>query len=200
MSPQSLLEQARAGDSMSLGQLMELHRVYLRILANQEIGRQLQGKVGASDIVQEVFLKAHRQFSGFEGTQVYQFEKWLRTILAGTLANTVRHYFGTQARNPQLEREMLFRFDQSTCALSQIIADPQSSPSQQAQRVEMGSIVAKAIGQLPQDYQDVLMMRHVEGLTFPQIAQRMERSVDSVEKLWLRGITSLRRQFTGQFS
>jgi RNA polymerase sigma-70 factor (ECF subfamily) len=39
----------------------------------------------------------------------------------------------------------------------------------------------------------VVVLRHLEGLTFPQIAERMGRSVDSVEKLWLRGITSLRK-------
>lgn len=200
MSSQGLLDQAKAGDLTSLGQLMELHRAYLRILAAQEIGRQLQGKVGASDVVQETFLDAHRQFCRFEGTRVYQFEKWLRTILAGTVANTVRHYLGTQARNPQLEREMLVRFDQSTFGLSQMAVDPQSSPSQHFERMELGGMIAQSLGQLPQDYQDVLTLRHLEGLTFPQIALRMQRSVDSVEKLWLRGITKLRRQFSGHSS
>lgn len=195
MVTQGLLDQARQGDLTALGQLMELNRGYLRILAGREIGCQLQGKVGASDVVQEAFLHAHRQFPNFEGTQVVQFEKWLRTILAGTMANTLRHYLGTQARNPLLEHDVLVRFDQSNCSLSQMIADPQSSPSQHVQKKELGGLVAMSLAQLPQDYQDVLMMRHLDGLTFPQIAQKMQRSVDSVEKLWLRGITKLRRQF-----
>ena len=40
---------------------------------------------------------------------------------------------------------------------------------------------------------EVIVLRHMEGLTFPQIAERMGRSVDSVEKLWLRGLTRLRQ-------
>jgi RNA polymerase sigma-70 factor (ECF subfamily) len=46
----------------------------------------------------------------------------------------------------------------------------------------------------------VLVLRHMEGLTFPQVAQRMGRSVDSVEKLWLRGLTKLRKQFAAESS
>lgn len=195
--PQELLNQARAGDLTALGQLMELHRAYLRLLASQEIGRQLQGKVGASDIVQETFLDAHRQFPRFEGTQAAQFENWLRTILAGRLANTFRHYLGTQARNAQLEREVMARFDESTCGLSQMLVAPQSSPSQHLEKKEIGTQVAQLLSQMPKDYQEVLTMRHLEGLTFPQIAARMGKSVDSVEKLWLRGITQLRRDFMG---
>jgi RNA polymerase sigma-70 factor (ECF subfamily) len=36
----------------------------------------------------------------------------------------------------------------------------------------------------------------MEGLTFPQVAERMGRSVDSVEKLWMRALGQLRKQFT----
>jgi RNA polymerase sigma-70 factor (ECF subfamily) len=50
---------------------------------------------------------------------------------------------------------------------------------------------------LPADYREVLVLRHLEGLTFPQVAQRMERSLDSVEKLWMRGLARLRQLFGG---
>lgn len=195
MGTQELLDQAKSGDATALGDLLEQHRAYMRLLARQEIGRQLQGKVGASDVVQEVFLKAHRQFPQFQGSAVPQFESWLQTILAGTLANTVRHYLGTKARNLQLEREMIVRFDQSTHGLNHLAVDPHSSPSQHVAGSELGRMVAEAMTRLPDDYQDVLALRHLEGLTFPQIAERLGRTVDSVEKLWLRGITKLRRQF-----
>ena len=56
-------------------------------------------------------------------------------------------------------------------------------------------LVAEAMSRLPEDYQMVLMLRHMEELTFPQVAERMGRSVDSVEKLWLRGLTRLKKAF-----
>jgi RNA polymerase sigma-70 factor (ECF subfamily) len=48
---------------------------------------------------------------------------------------------------------------------------------------------------LPDDYRDVIVLRNLEGLTFPQVAERMARSQDSVEKLWLRALARLRQAF-----
>ena len=149
----------------------------------------------AEDIVQETFLEAHRQFPLFQGTAERQLAKWLRTILAGTMANVVRRYAGTQARDLRLERQLAVDLDHSSCSLEQLLVDQRSSPSQQAMRGEQSLLVAAAMSRLPDDYQQVLVLRHLEGLTFPQVALRMERSVDSVEKLWLRGLTRLKKEF-----
>lgn len=192
---EQLIDEARAGDLATLGRLLESYQSYLRLLAGLEIGRRLQGKVDASDIVQETFLEAHRQFPAFQGHAEGQLTKWLRTILAGTLANVVRRYVGTQARDIRLEQELAVGLDQSTCALGRLLVDQHSSPSQQAARGEQTLLVAEAMGRLPKDYQTVLVLRHLEGLTFPQVAERMQRSVDSVEKLWLRGLTRLKKEF-----
>ncbi len=194
---QQLLLEAKAGDGATLGRLLERYRNYLRLLARIEIGRKLQGKVDASDVVQEVFLDAHRYFPQFRGTAEPQFVQWLREILAGTLANQVRRYFGTQARDLRLERSIAADLDQSSVALAGLPADPHPSPSEQVMRGEQSLLVAEALGHLPPDYQTVIVLRHLEGLTFPQIAERMGRSVDSVEKLWLRGLTQLRKTFGG---
>lgn len=184
-------------DPESLGRLLEQYRHYLRLLARIEIGRKLQGKVDASDVVQEAFLDAHRYFPAFRGGSEAQFTAWLREILAGTLANQVRRYFGTQARDPRLEVGLMADLDQSTAGLGAIPVDPQTSPSQQVARAEQSLLVADAIGGLPDDYQTVIVLRHLEGLTFPQVAERMGRTVDSVEKLWIRALAQLRKRFTG---
>lgn len=190
-----LIEQARAGDTGILGRLLESYRNYLRLLARVEIGRRLQGKVDASDVVQEAFLDATRYFDRFQGQAEGQFVAWLRQILAGTMANTVRRYLGTQARDARLECAIAADLDHSVNALARVLVDPHSSPSQAAVRAEQTLLVAEALALLPADYQTVLILRHLEGLTFPQVAERMGRSVDSVEKLWIRGLTRLRAAF-----
>ena len=190
-----LIAEARAGDTSTLGRLLESYRNYLRLLARIEIGRRLQGKVDASDVVQETFLDAHRYFARFRGDAEAQFVHWLREILAGTLANVVRRYLGTKARDVRLERALVADLDQSAHGLTQLLVAPDSSPSQQAIRAEQALLIAEALARLPEDYQTVIVLRHLEGLTFPQAAERMGRSVDSVEKLWLRGLTRLRREF-----
>lgn len=192
---QTLLDAARAGDPATLGRLLEAHRDYLRLLARLQIGRQLQGKVDASDVVQEAFLDAHRYFDAFRGSTTPQFVNWLREILAGTLANTVRRYLGTHARDVRLERSIAADLNHSSRHLGLILADERDSPSARAIEEEQSLRVAEAVGRLSEDYQAVILLRHVEGLTFPQIAERLGRSVDSVEKLWLRGVTRLRQEF-----
>ncbi|MCA9061582.1 MAG: sigma-70 family RNA polymerase sigma factor [Planctomycetaceae bacterium] len=193
----NLLEQARSGDTTSLGILLDRHRPFLKTLAQIEIGRRLQGKVDASDVVQEACLLAHRGITGFRGEAEEQFARWLQTILAGTLANTLRRYLGAQCRDVRLEQQVADGLDRSAVSLSGLLIDPHSSPSHHVARGEQSRLAIEALSRLPDDYQQVLILRHVDGLTFPQISQQMERSVDSVEKLWLRGLSRLRREFVG---
>jgi DNA-directed RNA polymerase specialized sigma24 family protein len=94
-----LLRRAREGDGPALGQLLESYRAYLVVLARIQVGRRLQGKVDASDVVQEAFLGAHRDFPQFRGSTERELLGWLRGILASLLANLVRHYHGTKRRD-----------------------------------------------------------------------------------------------------
>jgi len=195
--PEDLIRAARTGGEPAFGRLLARYAPYLTLLARVEVGRRLQGKLDPADLVQDTFLEAHRHFSGFRGTTEPEFAAWLRRILAGVLSNTVRHYFGTQARDPRLEQHLQAAVDQSSCALASQLAAPGSSPSEAASRREQAVLFADALGRLPDDYREVIVLRHLEGLTFPAVAARMGRSVDSVEKLWLRAITRLRQSVGG---
>jgi RNA polymerase sigma-70 factor (ECF subfamily) len=190
--PEQLLREARGGDAATLGRLLELYRRYLALLARVQIGQRLQGKVDASDLVQETFLEAHRNFARFRGTSEPELVRWLRQILSANFADLLRRYVGTQGRDVRLEREIEDAFDRSSVLLDRGLVAPQSSPSHQAARREQAVLLANALEQLPEDYRDVLVLRHLEGLTFPEVACRMGRSLDSVEKLWMRGLARLR--------
>jgi RNA polymerase sigma-70 factor (ECF subfamily) len=193
--PEQMIQEARTDADAVLGPLLEVYRNYLRLLARVEIGRRLQGKVDASDLVQETFLEAHRNFARFQGTSEPQLVAWLRQILAAKVANLLRHYLGTQARDIRLEQDLHAGLDNSSRLLGAELMASLSSPSQQAARREQGVLLANALDRLPDDYREVIVLRHLEGLTFPEIAGRMRRSVDSVQKLWLRGLARLRQVF-----
>lgn len=188
-----LLQEARAGDAETLGRLLELYRRYLALLARMQIGQRLQGKVDASDLVQETFLEAHRSFPSFRGTSEAELVRWLRQILAANLTDLLRRYLGTKGRDVRLEREITEALDCSSARLDCGLVAPQSSPSHQASRREQAVLLADALEQLPADYREVLVLRHLEGLTFPEVARRMERSLDSVDKLWMRALARLRQ-------
>src|SRR5262245_53121949 len=112
-----LLGLAQAGDDSAQGQLLHRYRCYLALLARLQVGRRLECKFDASDLVQETFLKAHVHFDQFQGRTEQELLGWLRQILATTLANLVRHYRGARCRDQRLERELATELDLSSQAL-----------------------------------------------------------------------------------
>ena len=194
---QQTLQSARGGNEDSLGQLLESYKPYLTLLARVQIGQRLRGKVDPDDVVQEVFLEAHRQFAKFRGTTEQELTAWLRSILAGRLTVTIRRYIGAKGRDVRLERELGARLDQSSQALERGLAASISTPSQQASRREQAVLLAEALVRLPPDYREVIIQHHMEGLTFSQVGKLMDRSEDSIQKLWVRGLATLRRNLGG---
>src|SRR5271170_7296601 len=81
------LPAARAGSSEALGQVLEACRAYLLLIAQQELDTTLQAKGGASDLVQQTFLEAQRDFAGFKGTTHAALLAWMRQLLLHNLAN-----------------------------------------------------------------------------------------------------------------
>jgi RNA polymerase sigma-70 factor, ECF subfamily len=195
--PEHYLRLARSGDDLALGHLLELYRNYLSLLARLHISRRLQSKVDPADLVQETYLKAHRGFGQFRGTTEAELVAWLRQILAWNLANLIRHYLGTQGRDVRLERELADELDRSSHALNLGLAARGSSPSHRAARREEAVLLADALERLPPDYREAIILRHLEALTFPEVARRMGRTVDSVEKLWVRALARLRHLLKG---
>jgi RNA polymerase sigma-70 factor, ECF subfamily len=188
-----LLDLARAGDGSALGVLLERYRNYLSLLARVQIGRKMQGKLDVADLVQETFLDVHRGIGQFRGGSEAQFLAWLRQILVGILANQVRRYFGTKRRDVRLERQLQDDLERSSSALGAELIAAQSSPSAQASRREQAVLLADAIGELPEDYREVIILRQLEGMSFPQVAETMGRTEDSVKNLWARALARLRR-------
>jgi RNA polymerase sigma-70 factor (ECF subfamily) len=192
-----LLAEARRGSDTALGKLLEAYSKYLKLLARVQIGRRLQGKADASDIVQETFLDVHRQFPNFRGVTEPEFLAWLRRILAGQIAQMMRHYLGTKGRDLKLERDLAADVDESSQALGGGLADSQSTPSQHVSRREQSVLLAEALEQLPEDYREVIILRHLEALSFSEVAARMNRSENSVQKLWVRALANMRRTLGG---
>jgi RNA polymerase sigma-70 factor (ECF subfamily) len=195
--PEQLLGLARAGDDAALGQLFVLYHSYLELLARLQIGRRLQGKVDAADLVQETFLQAQVNFSQFQGTSEAELVSWLRQILASRMAKLIRHYFGTQRRDVRLECQLTVALDQSSRLLDQSLAASDSTPSQRAARREQAVLLADSLQKLPGDYREVLILHHLQGLSLPEVARRLGRSLDSVKNLWLRGLARLRNSAGG---
>ncbi|MGQ0637718.1 MAG: sigma-70 family RNA polymerase sigma factor [Planctomycetaceae bacterium] len=186
------MAQALQGAESARGALLETYRNYLELLARVELGRRLRNKVDTADLVQETFLEAHRKFHYFRGRSEQEFAAWLREILTTKTALLVRHYVGTKGRDVRREVPLETNFDESSRLLERSLVALQGTPSQQVAQREQGVLLAEALARLPEDYREVVVLRHMEELTFPEISRRMGRSVGSVQQLWVRALERLR--------
>ena len=186
-----LLSLAKQRDGEALGRLLELYRSYLQLLARLQIDRRLRGKLSPSDVVQETFLQAERGFPQFKGSSEAELISWLRQILVSQLAMQLRHYT-TQKRNVNLEKQLAAELNRSSHALENSLAAPDPSPSGQAVRREQAVLLANALAALPQEHREVLVQRHLEEKSFPEIARQMQRDLENVKSLWRRAVKRLR--------
>ncbi len=186
-----LIEKARQGDETARENLFQRCRSYLEVLARGQLSTWIQPKVDPSDVVQQTLLEAFQDFDRFAGQNEQQWRAWLRQILARNAADLVRHYRGTAKRDPRRERPLQggARGDRSSYQLP--LADQQPTPSQVLVRWEEELQVAEALLQLPEDYQEVIRLRHFQQLPFDQVAQAMNRSRPAVQMLWLRAVRRL---------
>jgi RNA polymerase sigma-70 factor (ECF subfamily) len=187
------LARARREGGPAVGALLEHYRHYLYLLARARMGRQLQGRLDPSDLVQETFLAAHRDFAAFRGTTEAELVGWLKQILVARLADQIRRHVKAKARDVRLETMLAREMDQSSEALARAVPVTHETPSEHAEQRERAVLLAEALKELPPHYEEVIVLRHLEGLSFAEVARRMERTVDSVEKLWVRALARLRR-------
>ncbi len=195
--PDLLLTQALAGSRECFGRLLHLYRNYLKLLIAAQLEDQLQRRVSPSDVVQETFLEADRDFQQFRGQSSGEFITWLRRILVNNLHRVVEQHVLTEKRSVRREvslEAMARSLDQSTARLEAILPDPGTSPSMHVQRHEQEIQLADQLAALPADYREVIMLRHIEGLPFDAVGKRMQRSTGAVRMVWLRAMKRLRNR------
>lgn len=192
---EELIRRARSGESGALGELLELYRSYVQLIARFQFDRRLRSKLSESDLVQETFLTAKKGISGFSGTSEAEFIAWLRRILVSRLAEKIRHY-STARRNVELEQRLEESMNESSLAMEAQFVASGTSPSVRAARREQAVLLADALASLPADHREVILLRHMEGLSFPEISRQLDRDLDSARSLWRRAIKGLRESLS----
>lgn len=178
-----LLAAARAGSNEALGRLLECCRDYLLHMANQELDSDLRTKESPSDMVQQTFLEARKDFGRFQGGAEEEWRAWLTKILAHNIANCRRSYRDTQKR--QLDREVPLDGLQGVLPGSDLT--PSGILGQKEERQELEA----ALSRLTTEYRQVVLLRYQDKRSFEEIGQIMNRSPDAARKLWSRAVEKL---------
>lgn len=173
------------------GRSIEGYRDYLLMLVRLQMGTGLRAKLDASDVVQEAILLAHERRTQFRGGSEGEWLAWLRTILANTLASTLRR-FQAQARDTGRERSLQAELDRSASRMEGLLAADQTSPSERAVRGEEILRLVQAIVRLPEEQRRVVELHYLEGLSVAEAAERIGKSRPAAVGLLFRGLKRLR--------
>lgn len=181
---QQLLTDARHGSQAAFGQLLEIYRPYLQMVAEAELSSEIRPKVSASDLVQDSFLEAQHDFLNFRGTGDAEFRGWLRQVLINNLKNVTRAYRETEKRS--LQREV------TGPKLAEYTAGSEPGPSVIAMHHEERARLHAGLLSLPEHLRQVIFLRSYERLSFEEIGLRMQRTADAARHLWVRAVERLK--------
>lgn len=198
-----LLAAARRGCADAIGRLVQRHRGALWRLAYRQTPAALRVKVAPSDLVQETLVEAHDKLEQFRGESAGQFAAWLNQILISKLAAARRRYQQTDKRAISREVELAAvtsgeADDRLRAALAEAFrAREERTPGSHVANAELAAMMRAAMTQLPEDYQQVIVMRNWQGRSFADIGEAMGRSMDAVRKLWTRAVDRLAAELDG---
>jgi RNA polymerase sigma-70 factor (ECF subfamily) len=170
---------------------LERYRAYLHLLARLRLDRRLQGKLDASDVVQQTLLQAHQALDGFRGHTEAERAALLRQILARNLAHAVRD-LGRAKRDVARERSLVAALDESSARLEAWLAAEQSSPPDRAGRNEELLRQAEALAELPEEQREAVVLHYFQGCSLAEVGRQLGRSTGSISGLVLRELKCLR--------
>ena len=189
-----LVERLRAGDRQALTDLFQRHRDRLRRMVDLRMDARLQGRVDASDVLQDAFLDAATQLDAFlRGSELSAF-LWLRLVVSQRLSKYHRQHLGTKMRDVRQEvslyREALPQA--SSAALASMLLGRLRSPSHAAMRAEQVLHVQEALNDLEPLDREVVALRHFEQLSRAETAQVLGITEEAGAKRYMRALRRLK--------
>ena len=156
-----IIERAQAGDMDGFRQLVDRYERRAFALA---VGL-VRDEQDAQEIVQEAFLRVHRNLASFNGSST--FFTWLYRIVANLCIDLMRR---PCRRETLLEdRRATTREDESALVSRLDGADP----LEHVRRAEIAVRIQRALDALPSYHRGVIILREVEGMSYQEMAEVM---------------------------
>ena len=179
-----LMLRVQAGDAFAFEQLMErYHGRLVRIL------RHVAGNDdSAEDLAQDVFLRVFRARASYQPTA--KFSTWLFHIAHNVASNALRD------RKRRKEFQVLAPSGSHSAILSldqMAMASTGQMPVRRLDKVERAEMVRLAVDALNERQRMALLLCKFEGLSYQEIAEAMELSVQAVKSLLSRARVNLKQ-------
>jgi RNA polymerase sigma-70 factor (ECF subfamily) len=177
ISDNDLIHAVARGDELALAACYDRYHLILFGL----ILRILHDREEAEDVLQEAFLQVWRRAADFDETRGRAFT-WLVTIARSRALDRLR---SAGSRTRLAEEAALIPHDE--------VGDA----AMDAVKSETGSMVRKALAELPEEQQKTLFLAYFEGLTQTEIAARLGDPLGTVKTRMRSGMIKL-RELLGQ--
>lgn len=189
-----LLQRAAAGDQDALAEAFGLFRARLKRMVQLRMDRRLQGRVDASDVLQEAYLDLARRAAEFLTRPALPFFLWLRLLTGQRLLAIHRQHLGTKMRD--IGHEVALHhgaMPQATSAsLAAQLLGRLSSPSKAAMRAEMQLRLQEALNSMDAIDREVLVLRHFEELSNDETAEVLGLQKAAASNRYVRALKRLR--------
>jgi RNA polymerase sigma-70 factor (ECF subfamily) len=189
-----LLRRAGDGDTAALGKLLEGFRQRLRRMVRLRLDPRLQGRVDASDVLQEAFLEAAQRLPEYQRDPRMPFFLWLRFLTGQQLMTLRRRHLGTAARDASREIS-LYRGAMpeasSACLAAQLLGKI-TAPLQAAIRAEMKVRLQEVLNGMDPLDREVLALRHFEQLDNKETAAVLGITPSGASSRYLRALKRLK--------
>jgi RNA polymerase sigma-70 factor (ECF subfamily) len=189
-----LIDRAVQGDQTAWGDLLARYRGRLRRMVAMRMDRRLQGRVDASDVIQEAMLEASRRLGDYKQNPTMPFFLWLRFLTGQRLLEQHRRHLGAQVRDAGREIS-LYRGampETTTAALAAQLLGRHTSPSQAAMRAERKIRLQEALNGLDPVDREILALRHFEQLSNGEAAQVLDLDKSAASKRYARALIRLK--------
>jgi RNA polymerase sigma-70 factor (ECF subfamily) len=174
-----LLDRVHAGSDEAMNELYRRCAGKLLPLIRLRMGPALRADVESRDVLQAVLLKSFQDLR--RGTAPASLMAWLSAIAQNEIRDRIDYL--RRARRDVARRAPLDEAEAVPApvrqALSQVIL------GEQAERVE------RALEALPEAQREIILLRHLEELTFPEIAVRLGKSADACRMQLARAMAVL---------
>ncbi len=192
IDPLSPEDRLRAGNAGAAGELFTAYRDRLKKLVRLRLDRRLQGRLDASDVLQEAFLDVQRKAGEFT-TRNMPVYLWLRLIVAERLLQLHRYHLGAQTRDAGQEVFLQRGLPPATTfSLANFLLGRLTSPSQVAVRAERQQRLQEALNAMDPLDREILALRHFEELSNSEAAEVLGLSKTAASNRYIRALKRLK--------
>jgi len=187
-----MTDKAIGGDSNALVSLLERLEGGLRLRVAKEISGQFRAHVEIDDVLQVTYFEAFLHIDRFVFNGPESLLSWLTAIARNNIIDAIRE----SGRNKRLPTHKRVHPDDTNDLYVELLLQlggSQATPSRAAARAEAKDLLEEAVAQLPEDYERVVRLSDLEGLTVVEVAQIMKRSTPAVRMLKARAHDRLAR-------